>query len=82
MGPYAGIDYNLTLCPLQSRLKHIYLGQPYASVDLNPMPESTLSPSQGLGIWPLNMLTLLMLPSLSHPPPPTPKRATFPLRQR
>ncbi len=24
MGPYAGVDYNLTLCPLQSRLQHIY----------------------------------------------------------
>jgi hypothetical protein len=32
---------------------HIYQGQPYARVDLNPMPESTLSPSQGLWIWPL-----------------------------
>jgi hypothetical protein len=37
-----------TLCPLQSRLQHIYHGQPYASVDPNPMPESTLSPSQAL----------------------------------
>jgi hypothetical protein len=44
MGPYAGVDYNLTLCPLQSRLKHIFHGQPYARVDLNPMSESTLSP--------------------------------------
>ncbi len=26
MGPYAGVDYNLTLC----RLQHIYHGQPYA----------------------------------------------------
>jgi hypothetical protein len=26
---------------------------PYARVDLIPMPESTLSPSQGLWIWPL-----------------------------
>jgi hypothetical protein len=33
---------------LQSRLLHIYQGQPYARVDLNPMPESTLSPSQNL----------------------------------
>ncbi len=26
VGPYAGVDYNLTLrvCPLQSRLQHIY----------------------------------------------------------
>jgi hypothetical protein len=27
MGPYAGVDYNLTLCPLQSQLQHIYHGQ-------------------------------------------------------
>jgi hypothetical protein len=48
MGPYAGVDHNLTLCPLQSRHQHIYHGQLYARVDLNPMPELTLSPSQGL----------------------------------
>jgi hypothetical protein len=35
MGPYAGVDYNLTLCRLQSRLQHIYHGQLYARVDLN-----------------------------------------------
>jgi hypothetical protein len=29
------------------------MGQPYARDDLSPMPESTLSPSQGLWIWPL-----------------------------
>jgi hypothetical protein len=33
MGPYAGVDNNLTLCPLQSRLQHIYYEQPYAIVD-------------------------------------------------
>jgi hypothetical protein len=62
---HAGVDYNLTLSPLQSRLQHIYHVQPYARVDLNPMPESTLSPSQGVWIWPqfriyylLNCLTL------------------------
>ncbi len=32
---YAEVDYNLTLCPLRSRLQHIY------HMD-NPMPESTL----------------------------------------
>jgi hypothetical protein len=48
MGPNARVDYNLTLCPLQSRLQQIYHGQPYARVDLHPMPESTLSPSQRL----------------------------------
>ncbi len=41
-------DYNLTLCPLQSRLQHIYYGLPDARVDLNPMPESTfLNPQVG-----------------------------------
>ncbi len=30
MGPYAGVDYNLTLGPLQIRLQHIYHGKPYA----------------------------------------------------
>jgi hypothetical protein len=46
-------DHSLTLCPLQSQLHHIYHGKPYSRVDLNPKPESTLSPSQGLWIWPL-----------------------------
>ncbi len=51
-GTYAGVDYNLTLCPVQSRLQHIYHehGQPYARVNLNPMPESALSPCQRLWI--------------------------------
>jgi hypothetical protein len=35
MGPYAVVDYNLTLFTLQSRLQHMYNGQPYARVDLN-----------------------------------------------
>jgi hypothetical protein len=47
MGSYAGVDYNLTLCSLQSRLQHIYHGHPYARVDLNPRPELTLSPQSG-----------------------------------
>ncbi len=38
IGPYAGVDYNLISCPLQSRLQHIYYEQPYARVDHNPMP--------------------------------------------
>ncbi len=45
------LTLTLTLCPLQSRLQHIYHGQPYARVDLNPRPESTVSPSQGLWIY-------------------------------
>jgi hypothetical protein len=54
MGPYAGVDYKLTFYPLQSRLQHIYHGQPYARVDINPMPESTLIPPVrdfGFGLW-------------------------------
>ncbi len=42
MGPYARVDYNLTLC----RLQHMYHGQPYARVELNHVLESTLSPNQ------------------------------------
>jgi hypothetical protein len=44
METYAGVDYNLTLCPLQSRLQHIFNGQPYACVDLNPICQSRLYP--------------------------------------
>jgi hypothetical protein len=35
----------------------------YDRVDLNPVPESTLSPSQGLWIWPQvsNLAPILML---------------------
>jgi hypothetical protein len=28
-GPCAGVDYNLTICRLQSKLQHVYHGQPY-----------------------------------------------------
>jgi hypothetical protein len=42
MGDYAKVDYNLTLCPLQSLLQHIYHRQPYK-------PESTLSPERDFG---------------------------------
>jgi hypothetical protein len=46
MGPYAGVDYELTLCPLKSRLHHIYHGQPLAKVDLNPQ-SGTLDVASG-----------------------------------
>jgi hypothetical protein len=36
MGPYAGVHYKLTVCPLHSRLPNIYHGQPYARVDFIP----------------------------------------------
>jgi hypothetical protein len=45
MKSYDGVDYKLTLCRLQSRLQNIYHGQPYARVDLDPIPESTFSPT-------------------------------------
>jgi hypothetical protein len=48
MGPYAGVDYKLTLCRPQSRLQHMYQEQPYARIDLNPLPESTLSPQSAI----------------------------------
>jgi hypothetical protein len=56
MGPYAVVDTNLTL-RLLSPLQHIYHGQPYARIDLNPMPESTLSSSEGLRIWTIGGLS-------------------------
>jgi hypothetical protein len=54
MGPYAGVDYNLTLCPLQSRPQHIYHGQPYARADYIPL--------KGLCILPLLYGTELLRP--------------------
>jgi hypothetical protein len=32
MGPYAGVDCNLTLYPLQSRLQHILYQRPWATL--------------------------------------------------
>ncbi len=34
MGSFTGVDFNLTLCRLQSRLQHMYNARPYARVDL------------------------------------------------
>jgi hypothetical protein len=82
MGPYAGVDHNLTLCRLQSRLQPYSL-QPhsYARVDLNPradlkpMPESTFSLSQGLRIWPhININSPTPLASASRLMKETPRR--------
>ncbi len=47
MEPYAVVDYNLTLCPLHSRLLHIYQGQPYARVDFNPLARAEFIPQSG-----------------------------------
>jgi hypothetical protein len=54
MGPCAGVDYNLTLCPLQSLHSNTFTMGNYARVDLNPMLYRVdfIHPSQGLRIWP------------------------------
>jgi hypothetical protein len=49
MGPFGGAGYNLPLCRLQSRLQHIYHGQPYARVDLNPILSQFNSPVRDVG---------------------------------
>ena len=48
--------YNLTLCRLQRRLQHMhgFMGNPMPE-STKPMPQSTLSPSQRLRIWPQNL---------------------------
>jgi hypothetical protein len=51
----------LALCQLQSRLQHIYHGQPYVRVDLNPMSESTWYPCQGHWIWPQSIALARLL---------------------
>jgi hypothetical protein len=55
MGPYAGVDYNLTVPYVDFKVdaNTITMG-PYARVDLNTMPELTLSPNQELRIWSLD----------------------------
>jgi hypothetical protein len=46
--------------------------QPYARVDLSPMPGSTLSPIQGLWFWPLERLKFkLMMANLLFRDPET-----------
>ncbi len=49
------------------------VNQPYARVDLNPTAESTLSPSQGLRIWPLYNSPLV---SLRKSPTPFKRKST------
>jgi len=57
MGPYAGADYNITnvhsIVDSNTFSMGLPIGQPYARVDLNHIPESTLSPSQRFWILPL-----------------------------
>ncbi len=44
MEPYAGVDYNLALCPLQSRLQNIYREQPSLSESTLTLCQSRLYP--------------------------------------
>jgi hypothetical protein len=72
MGPYAGVDYNVTLCPLQGRLQHIYNGQPLARVDLTLCQSRLYPPVRDFWIWPLNMFIVYSShATLSFSPPPT-----------
>jgi hypothetical protein len=73
MGPYAAVDYNLmsTPEPTPTHLPWATLRpsffHAYNRVDLNrnPVPESTLSPSQGLWIWP-RVSNLAPIPMLAE----------------
>jgi hypothetical protein len=59
MGPYVGVDYNLTLCDVHSRVDSntFTMSNPMPESTLNLyMPDSNLSNSQGLWIWPLGDL--------------------------
>jgi hypothetical protein len=69
MGPYAGVDYNLTLCRLQSRLQHIYHGQPMPELTLT-LCQSRLYPQSGR-IWPL----------IRNPKNPKPPLSTISLKK-
>ncbi len=64
MGPNAGVNDSITSPNVHSRVDFntftMGIGQPYARVDLNPMPESTLYPSH-LWIWPLLFRTVRLL---------------------
>jgi hypothetical protein len=76
MGPYAGADYNLTLCRFQSRLQHMYQGQPFASVDLKPYARGKLyHPVRDLGF------DLCYLGESFHPPGIFPLTSSFPCRE-
>ncbi len=49
MGPYAVVDYKLTLCRRQSRLQHIYHGQLYARSTLTLCQSRLYPPVRDLG---------------------------------
>jgi hypothetical protein len=66
MGPYNGVDNNLTLCPLQSRHQHIYHGQPYARVDLNSLRRVDLNSQSGTLDLSSEVLSLSLGPKRRH----------------
>jgi hypothetical protein len=49
MGPYVGVDNNLTVCRCQSRLQQIYHGQTYDKVDLSLYYRVDFIPQSGTG---------------------------------
>ncbi len=61
-GTLAGVDYNLTLCPLQSRLQHIYNGQPYARLDLTLCQSQLYPPTRDFGFGLFGNLDVTLIP--------------------
>jgi hypothetical protein len=53
MGP--GVDNNFTLCSLQSRLQHIFHGEPYARVVFIPRSRTLIWPHTKLAPWAMGM---------------------------
>ncbi len=49
MGPYAGADYNLNLCPLQSRLQHFTIGNPTIESTLTLLQSRLCPPVRNIG---------------------------------
>jgi hypothetical protein len=54
-------EFTITSPHVDSNTCTMGIGQPFARVDLNPMPELTLSPSQELRIWPLGVGVVVRL---------------------
>jgi hypothetical protein len=50
-GPYAGVDYNLTLCSLQSRLQHMYHGHWATLCQIRPKAHARVDFIPQSGTW-------------------------------
>ncbi len=63
MGPIPEFDYNLTLCPLQSRLQHIYHRQPRSQSRPESYAISRLYPpvrDLEFGLWEAYFCSIIM----------------------